>query len=117
MFILAASQLLKESPTFHEHNGKAVIENGNAGDSNGEILTSEVNNGGESVVTEEYMQNDEHALMVSGVYVGLCKGGMGSPISIRNGGFCLDEEDSRKQNGFHAGTKEQKVKASKDPEC
>ena len=109
--------MLKDSPTFHQHNGKAVIKNGNASDSNGEIFTSEVNNGGESVVTEDYMQNDEHALMVSGVYVGLCKGEMGSPISMRNGGFRLDYEDARKQNGFHVDTEEQKVKTSEGQEC
>ena len=91
-----------------------MVKNGNAGDSNGEILTSD---GSESVVTEEYMQNDEHALMVSGVYVGLHKGEMGSPITMRNGGFRLDEEDTRKQNGFHVDTEEQKVKTSQDPEC
>ena len=83
-----------------------MIENGNAVDNNGGILTSEVNQGGESVVTEGYLQDDERALMASGVYIGLCEGKLGSPMSMRNGGFNQDDEDVKEQNGFHVDTVE-----------
>jgi hypothetical protein len=44
--------------------------------------------------------------MASGVYIGLCEGKLGSPMSMRNGGFNQDDEDVKEQNGFHVDTVE-----------
>ena len=66
-----------------------------------------MNNGGETVVVEGYLQDDEGARMASGVYIGLCEDKIGSPMSKRNRGFSRDNEDIKEQSGLHADNVEQ----------
>jgi hypothetical protein len=84
-----------------------IQPNGNTVDDNGQILTCEVNNGGEPVVIEGYLQDEGGTRMASGVYVGLCEDKIGSPMSKRNGGFCQDDEDIKEQSGLHVANVEQ----------
>ena len=65
-----------------------------------------MNNGGEPVVAEGY-QDDEGALMASGVYIGLCEGKIRPPMSIGNGGFSQNDEDGKEQQGIYVDTLEQ----------
>ena len=66
-----------------------------------------MNNGGDPVVVERYLQDDEGARMASGVYIGLCEDKIGSPMSKRNRGFCQDDEDIKEQSGLHVYNVEQ----------
>jgi hypothetical protein len=84
-----------------------VSKNWSAGDNDGLVLGSEVNNGRDNAVATE--GDDEQVLVVSGVYVGICKGKMGSPTSMRNASFRPDDEDVKGPNGNHADTVEQKL--------
>ncbi|CAB3996723.1 gamma-aminobutyric acid type B receptor subunit 2-like isoform X1, partial [Paramuricea clavata] len=81
--------------------GNTVIGNENAVHNNGEMSTSGVNNGGDSVVAEGYLQDNERALMANSVYIMLCKDEMGSPMSMKNEGFSQDNEGvNKEQCGF-----------------
>ena len=79
---------------------------GNIVDDNGQILTSEVNDAGEPVGADGYLQDNERARMASGMHIGLCVCKMRSPMSKRNRGFCQDDEDVKEQSGLHVDNAE-----------
>ena len=106
IILVTCSCVVQQSLINQEHYGRTTVENGNVVGNNGVILTSEANSGGQSDVIGGFLQGDEHALMASGVYIGLCEGKMGSPMSMRNGGFSDDNETIKEQNGFHVDTVE-----------
>lgn len=98
--------MMQQSFTNQEHYGRTIVENRNVLDNNGQILTSVANNVVDAEVTRGFVQTDDSSLLDSGVYIGSCEGKMGSPMSMRNGGFNHDDETITEQNGSHVDTVE-----------